>query len=88
MEHYYPKRTLGVDHENHVRAAVHIINESHDADLAVIENCLTKCNVNFLDTSNGDREESCLKRCYLRYFDSALLIEKEMTKHVFGLPIQ
>ena len=58
-----------------------------EADLSTIENCFGKCALNVRSVDTTDRETNCLRKCYVKYFDSALLVEKEMKHYVHGQPI-
>ncbi len=57
------------------------------AELAATETCMTKCRLDFSKSQIGDSDRDCLRSCYVKYFDSCLLIENEMTNFVRGLPI-
>ena len=58
-------------------------------DLSLIESCMGKCQVNF---SSGDAaklngsEQPCMQKCYNKFFDSSLLIDKELTMYTVGNP--
>ena len=60
------------------------LKAAHEADLSTVENCLGKCSVVNKDKQLSDREGTCLRKCFIKYFDSALLIEKEMSLYVHG----
>lgn len=58
-----------------------------DADAMAVENCIGKCNVKYEGESLDQRENVCMKKCFIKFFDSAMLVEKEMTRYVHGHPI-
>ena len=58
------------------------------ADLMAAEFCMNKCNLNFANQSALQASDAtCLRQCSLKFFESTLLIDNEMTNYVRGLPI-
>ena len=57
--------------------------------MKVIESCMGKCVTGLgesnAQTLNGDEVE-CMKRCSNKYFDSTLLIQKELNLYTEGSP--
>ena len=41
-----------------------------NANWATTEVCLNKCNVNMANNGFSDGETNCLKKCYLKFFDT------------------
>ena len=74
---------------NNFRSRYEQVKALHEADLSVVEDCLGKCSVNFTEETNknDNRENSCLRQCFIKYFDATLLIDKEMRHYVHGNPI-
>ena len=73
---------------NQFKAQYEGLKATHVADLTTVENCLGKCNVDFDgEATFSNKEVNCLKTCYTKYFDSGLLIEKEMKHYVHGMPL-
>ena len=83
-DQFYPERTMGFQSYGQFKAQYEGVKAAHEADLSTVENCLGKCNVNFKQGNIDDRENACLRKCFVKYFDSALLIEKEMLHYVHG----
>ena len=83
-DQFYPERTMGNQTYDQFKAQYEGVKASHEADLSTIENCLGKCNVNFKGDQFDQRENTCLRKCFIKYLDSALLIEKEMLHYVHG----
>ena len=84
-EHFYPTNDVGYQSFNDFKSQYEGVKAAHEADITTIENCLGKCNINFKGGVNfEDREGACLRKCFVKYFDSALLIEKEMRHFVHG----
>lgn len=84
QEQFYPKADLSVTGFNNFKNKYEGVKATHEADLSAVENCLGKCKVNFSDANLASNEEGCLRQCFVKYFDSALLIQKEMTHFVHG----
>ena len=63
------------------------VKATHESDLAVIEKCFGKCNVSLKEQDFSTGESGCLKKCYVKYLDSALLINKEYSLYTHGHPI-
>ena len=82
-EQFYPERTMSFQGFNKFKVQYEGVKAAHEADLSTVENCLGKCKVAILEKMS-DREGSCLRKCYIKYFDSALLVEREMTHFVHG----
>ena len=57
-----------------------------NANWASTEVCLNKCNVNMADAGFSEGENNCLKKCYNKYFDSQLLIDREHEHFTVGNP--
>ena len=75
---------MGFQSYGQFKAQYEGVKAAHEADLTTVENCLGKCNVNFSQGNIDERENACLRKCFVKYFDSALLIEKEMLHYVHG----
>ncbi len=83
-EHFYPERTLAYQGVNSFKVQYEGVKAAHEADLSAVESCFGKCHVSTNDAKINERENVCLSKCYIRYFDSALLIEKETKHYVHG----
>ena len=57
-------------------------------DLSLIESCMGKCNVNYKEPSANltASEQPCMQKCYNKFFDSSLLIDKELNMYTVGNP--
>ena len=54
--------------------------------LDAVSSCLGKCSVNMSSAAINAGESKCLSKCYNKYFDCQLLVDKEMEHHTFGNP--
>ena len=89
-EHFYPERTLAYQGFHTFKAQYEGVKAAHEADITIVETCFSKCALDAKsgESNNGtEKENLCLRKCYIRYFDSALLVEKEMKHYVHGQPI-
>lgn len=86
MQNFYPERKLAVQPLNDFRVQYEGVKAGHEADLTTVENCFGKCSVNVKggDSRLDERETVCLRKCFVKYLDSALLVQKEMTLYVHG----
>lgn len=85
MSNFYPEKTLSFQSFNDFKSQYEGVKEAYQADLSTVENCLGKCGVTFNgEATFPEKEVTCLRKCYGKYFDSALLIEKEMKHFVHG----
>lgn len=57
-------------------------------DLNLIESCMTKCQVNYGagESTLSATEQPCMQKCYNKFFDSSLVIDKELTMYTVGNP--
>ena len=84
-EHFYPQKHLSIQGSYDFKVQYEGVKAAHEADLSTVENCLGKCSVGVRTDANlSDREGACLRKCFVKYFDSALLVEKEMKHYVHG----
>ncbi len=82
-EHFFPEQKLSYQGINNFKAQYEGVKAAHEADLAAVESCFGKCTVSTTDGKVlSEREGACLRKCYARYFDASLLIEKEMKHYV------
>lgn len=85
MQNFYPERKLAVQPINDFRVQYEGVKAGHEADLTTVENCLGKCSVNVKGGNDmNERETVCLRKCFVKYLDSALLVQKEMAHYVHG----
>ena len=59
----------------------------HEADMSAMESCWGKCKITTANNSFEKTEDTCLRKCYIKYFDSALLVQKEMRHYTQGIPL-
>ncbi len=81
-DHFYPERTMPFQGYGQLKSQYEGVKAAHEADLSTVENCLGKCNVDFKQGNFDERENACLRKCFVKYLDSALLVEKEMKHYV------
>ena len=86
QDKFYPETKISYQAVNDFKAQYEGVKAAHEAELSTVENCLGKCNVNFREgiVAFNDRENVCLRKCFVKYLDSSLLIEKEMLHYVHG----
>ena len=84
QKEFYPEKAPAFTPANNFRAQYEGLKATHEADLSTVENCFGMCKVAYTESSLSDREGACLRKCFVKYFDSALLVEKEMTRYVHG----
>ena len=89
MSHYMPKSEL--KHAPYTSAAVSTQYEGTKAkvkaDLALVEGCLGKCNVNFGASAGGLNadDSACMSRCFNKYFNCSLVAQKELSLFTIGM---
>ena len=86
QDQFYPKSKVSYQGVNDFKTQYEGVKAAHEADLSTVENCLGKCNIKFNAGVVGfmDKENVCLRKCFVKYLDSALLIEKEMLHYTHG----
>ena len=88
MQNFYPERQLPGQAINDIKVQYEGVKASHEADLSTVENCLGKCSVSLkYQGPLNEREGVCLRKCFVKYLDSALLVNKEMSHYVHGQSI-
>ena len=55
------------------------------AELKLVESCMGKCQTSYTSAANAD-EQPCMTRCFSKYFDSTLLVDKELSMYTHGTP--
>ena len=84
---FFPTRTLSFQADAQFKPMYEGVKATFEADLAVVEKCFGKCNVGLSDQSFSAGESGCMKKCFVKYLDSALLVEKEFSLYTHGHPI-
>ena len=82
QEQLFPKPKLSFMREFDYASRYEQVKAVHEADLSTVENCLGKCSVNLATSVSSSEESACLKRCYIKYLDLSLLVEKEWTLYM------
>ena len=84
--YFYPENKIAHQGANDFKTQYEGVKAAHEAELSTVENCLGKCSINFKAgvVSFSERENVCLRKCFVKYLDSALLIEKEMLHYTHG----
>lgn len=49
-----------------------------DSQFLLVEGCLQKCGANFKEGGLGPNGDVCMTKCYSKFFDSALVCNKEI----------
>ena len=57
------------------------------SDMALVESCLGKCSVNFASAGSGlnSDDSACMSRCFNKYFNCALVTQKELSLFTVGM---
>ena len=63
------------------------LKTSLKADILASETCMSKCSLELKQAALSDNERNCLRQCNIKYFDSSLVIENEMSNFVRGMPM-
>jgi len=63
----------------------HGMRSSAVADFRATEVCMSKCNMKFDSSSVSDGESNCLRQCFVKFFDSGLIIDNEMQNFTRGV---
>jgi hypothetical protein len=86
MQNFYPEpKPAAALSANNFRAQYEGVKAAHEADISTVENCIGKCSVAFKSEGPlNERENVCLRKCFVKYLDSALLVQKEMAHYVHG----
>ena len=56
------------------------------AEFSLVEGCLGKCAVAFDGNALSATEAPCMVKCFNKYFDSSLLVDKELNLYTHGNP--
>lgn len=87
MSHFNPSIDAPqFDASSDKRIQMNGLKSSSITDLRVTEVCMKKCNVALTPTME-EAETSCLRQCFVKFFDANLVIENEMTNFVRGMPM-
>ena len=66
---------------------IEFVKEGVVANFQVAESCLSKCQINF-NSKDGEMfnssENTCMTKCFNKYLDANLLIDKEYTMYTNG----
>ncbi len=79
---YTPKYQYGHEEKHQLEG----LKKGVVADTKVVENCFTKCALNFKEGSFAASENACVGRCFNKYLDTQLLLEKEILFYTTGNP--
>ena len=60
---------------------------NYSAALLTSEACISKCNFTDASEKLTNAENSCLRQCFVKYFDAQMIIKNEMTNYVRGNPL-
>jgi len=63
------------------------LKKQFNSELMATEVCLRKCNAIDGNASFSDEQQTCLRECTLKYFDSSMLVELEMSRFAKGVPL-
>ena len=87
-EHFYPKpHAPQFDATSDFKVRYEGLKSAFKADILASETCFSKCNLDLQQAALSDKERNCLRQCNIKYFDSSLVIENEMTNFVKGMPM-
>lgn len=86
-QHFYPERTLKIHGGHQFTSQYEGVKATHEADLSAVEKCFGKCSIALSEAELNQQETGCLRQCYLKYFDSALLVQKELLLYTHQLPV-
>ena len=87
-EYFFPKPNAPqFDSSNDHRVRYEGLKSSLKADILASESCMSKCGLDLKQAALSDKERNCLRQCNIKYFDSSLVIENEMTNFVRGMPM-
>ncbi len=87
-EHFFPRpHAPQFNATDDFRVRYEGLKSALKADILASESCMSKCNLDLKQASLSDNERNCLRQCNIKYFDSSLVIENEMTNFVRGLPM-
>ena len=56
------------------------------AQFTLVEGCMGKCAVNMNEKELSAHEAPCMTKCFNKYFDSVLLVDKELNLYTHGNP--
>ena len=56
-----------------------------DGQLVLVESCLGKCKADFNNGGLGPNGDVCMTKCYNKFFDSSLLVHKELTLYTSAI---
>ena len=58
-----------------------------NAELKLVESCMGKCGISFADNNSlSSAEAPCMQKCFTKYFDATLLVDKELSLYTHGTP--
>ena len=78
--HFFPKHSqlrFQTDNNNEVR--MEALKASYESEIDLSQHCLNKCEVDFNVSSEADKK--WMVKCFQKFFNSTLLIEKELTMY-------
>ena len=88
MSHFAPKtRSNLADPFGDNASKMEGAKANFSAALMASESCMGKCNLTDASMKLSSPESDCLRQCFVKYFDSQLLIQNEMTNYVRGIDL-
>ena len=57
------------------------------ADLKLNDVCVSRCALDLKSAKMSETETTCLRQCYYKAFEGALLIENELVNYTRGVPL-
>lgn len=74
QDQFYPRKALPFEGMKDFKNRYEGVKAAHEADLTTVENCLGKCNISFKDVKLSESDAPCLRKCFIKYFDTSLLV--------------
>ena len=81
MEHFFPKQKLAIESFKDFDTQYELVRQSTFTNMDVAENCIAKCQVDLRKSGIQQAEKACLSKCFLKFLDVSLFIEKEVTQY-------
>ncbi len=86
QKHFFPSHSeLRIHPERNPGYQLEIQKGIADSHFEVVESCISKCEPDF--TKNSEANKSWMKLCFNKFFNSQLLIQKEIEQYTHNAAV-